>query len=175
MEPLWEVRADEALEEGLSLRGMPPLWRVLLLGDGSVTRFFELTLLVGVGVRVVGERAAKGSTTIREVVLEGDDGSPLAHAVSEWDAADLREYVPVGSLPMWRSFSERKRELYRHVELVSGCIGKGATEKMGFPRDAYALARKYLLYNRGRPITRVQEVFSPGLASWLGDYHNHYL
>ena len=169
--PKREMPADEALVPASPVRNLPLAWRVLLLGDGSVTNFLETAALCRVGVHLIGEHTSDTSDIIlREVVLVSHDGHRLAHAMSEWSAEDLRQQLPEANKPIWRNLVEQRREIFREVQtLAEARPHQDLRLKLAYQQDLsddecdLLWSRKYVLYSGSRVLTRVQETFSPQL------------
>lgn len=170
---LTECSADTALNPGSLVRKLPIAWRILLLGDGSVTKLLETAGLTTVHINLLGEQQLEGSeTVIREVVLQADHGTQLVHAVSEWDATELRQLLPEANQPIWRNLAMQRREIYREIQTVAQVTNKRALRQFGCngnDTQQWMWARQYVLYSNSRLLTRVQETFSPELSEWLGN------
>jgi chorismate lyase len=159
-----------------------PLWRLLLLSDGSVTR--HLQLLTGSAVKVdclAMEPVPAGADGLppvvhemltapllqREVLLRHKDaeGRALVHATSWWNAAAASSNLRDPSQPIWVSLTQAHKELYREIQTVQ--LGESAALEQHFGTCGPFWGRLYLFWHGGQPLTVIHEVFSPHLAEYL--------
>lgn len=189
--PLWETPCQSgvtAAEAGSSLSGP---WKLLLLGDGSPTR--HLQLLTGAPVEVVliamapdpatdpandsGAEAASSSgrpaevaelepPLIRRQVWLNCGDATLAWAESWWNQAAAERHLQDRQLPIWRSLTADRAELFREVDGLARVNAPWLERRFGVPGPFWS--RHYRFFRGGVELTVIREVFSPALERWLG-------
>ena len=183
LKPIWQG-GEESVKQGLPHQQLAPTWQVILLGDGSPTRY--LKLLTGEPTEVdVIEMSAIGSQNDgapseisfipeprlrRQVWLRTASGQRLAYATSWWDANHVDEYLQNRSLPVWDSLSRSHTELYRDIRGLY--YGTSPELEKAFGETAPFWGRHYLFWHNNRPLTLIYEVFSPYLSKYLGKTTN---
>jgi chorismate-pyruvate lyase len=176
--PLWE-RPFAALAEASTSQALSGAWRLLLLGDGSPTRHLELLTGAPVEVelitmapdvatdeRVPAEVADLSTPLLRRQVWLRCDGVALAWAESWWNQAEADQSLRDRNLPIWRSLSADRAELFREVDGLARVSAPWL--ERGFEREGPFWSRHYRFFRGGRPLTVIREVFSPALERWLG-------
>jgi len=177
-QPLWE-RPFAALAEVSTSQALSGAWRLLLLGDGSPTRHLELLTGAPVEVelitmapdeatdeRVPAEVADLNTPLLRRQVWLRCDGVALAWAESWWNQAEADQSLRDRNLPIWRSLSADRAELFREVDGLARVSAPWL--ERGFEREGPFWSRHYRFFRGGRPLTVIREVFSPTLEHWLG-------
>lgn len=165
-----------------------PLWQVIVLGDGSLTRALGLLTGSPTIVRVLDEvrpydaasappeaRALAPPLLRRRVWLGNERGERLAYAVSWWNADEYARLMPCPALPIGTSLSTARLEVDRRIAAVWRARAPGARDVGG---DLWAAlvaggsgdvwARCYSMVSGGRPLAVICEVFAPGLSRYLG-------
>jgi chorismate-pyruvate lyase len=182
--PLWQA-APEAVAAGLSgqadddTTALSGPWRLLLLGDGSPTRHLQSLTGREVTVDVISmaadpdpgseappEVAELDAPLLRRQVWLHCGEQTLAWAESWWNQAEADQHLRERNLPIWRSLTANRAELYREVDglaLVEAPLLEG-----GFGQPGPYWSRHYRFFRGGRELTVVREVFSPALERWLG-------
>lgn len=178
----WEGDERAALQPDALLSAQHPLWRLLLLSDGSVTR--HLQLLTGSAVEVdclamdpvspdddglpPAVTALPHPLLQREVLLRNldDGGRALVHATSWWNTDAASSNLRDPSQPIWVSLSQARKELYREIQTVQ--LGGSAALEEHFGASGPFWGRQYLFWHGGQPLTLIHEVFSPHIAQYLG-------
>ncbi len=177
--PLWQGD-EQTVQTGLSHDHLPPGWQMLLLGDGSPTRHLQLLTGEPTAVDVlemtpIGHRAdgapgaiaqVPGPRLRRQVWLRTPSGQRLAYAVSWWNEAQVDASLRDKSMPIWASLAEKRTELFRDIRGIQ--LGHSAALEAAFGVQGPFWSRHYLFWHQGRPLTLIQEVFSPVLEQWLG-------
>ena len=177
-QPLWEVPFP-GLTDPASSGHLSGPWRLLLLGDGSPTRHLELLTGAPVEVeliamapdgaldpRVPGEVAALEPPLLRRQVWLRCNGLALAWAESWWNRNEADRSLRDRRLPIWRSLSADRAELFREVDGLAQVSADWLEE--GFGEAGPFWSRHYRFFRGGRPLTVIREVFSPALEQWLG-------
>lgn len=90
----------------------------------------------------------------------------LGWAESWWNQAEAEAHLLDRRLPIWRSLSAGRAELYREVDGV-GQVQEAWLEQR-FGCDGPCWSRHYRFFRQGRELTVIREVFSPALEHWLG-------
>lgn len=181
---LWRGSAETVLEPGSPAALLAPTWRVMLLSDGSVTRHLELltgreTTVECLQMRELdpsGEEAAavpEAARAIpspllqRQVLLRsGPDGPPLVYAASWWCAATVGRYLADRRVPIWKSLSEGRVEVYR--EILEVYLGHSPELERLLECPGPFWGRCYFFRREARPLTLIHEVFSNRLEAALG-------
>lgn len=179
LDPLWQ--GNEAIvQQGLPHDQLAPAWQVILLGDGSPTRYLQLltgepTEVDVIDMSLVGDdpdgapaviQAVPAPWLRRQVWLRTASGQRLAYAASWWEASHVDEYLQNRSLPVWANLARLRTELYRDIQGIE--YGNSAPLEQAFGQSGPFWGRYYLFWHHGRPITLIYEVFSPYLEKYLG-------
>ena len=175
---LWQASDTERQEPppGTELTGP---WKLLLLGDGSPTR--HLQLLTGLAVEVeliamasepdgaVGapaEVAHLAEPLLRRQVWLTCGPQALGWAESWWNRDEAEAHLHDRRLPIWRSLSAGRAELYREVDGFGQVQESWLEERFGCEGPFWS--RHYRFFRHGRELTVIREVFSQALERWLG-------
>jgi chorismate--pyruvate lyase len=176
--PLWEAPFAEVLTAtaGRSLSGG---WKLLLLGDGSPTRHLQLLTGQPVEVELIGmvpepvaapgapaEVAELAPPLLRRQVWLACGGQTLGWAESWWNQAEADAHLRDRQLPIWRSLTEGRTELFREVDGLAQVEAPWLEQR--FAQAGPFWSRHYRFFRRGRELTVIREVFSPCLETWLG-------
>ncbi len=179
LEPIWE--GDEAaIAQGLPHHQLSPTWQLILLGDGSPTRYLQLLTgeptevdvidMSPIGMDLDGAPAqiqvVPGPRIRRQVWLRTASGQRLAYATSWWEASHVDEYLQNRSIPVWASLARMRTELYRDVQGLY--YGHSPQLEQAFGHAGPFWGRHYLFWHHQQPFTLIYEVFSPYLAKYLG-------
>lgn len=175
---LWQASAGERQElpDGRELSGA---WKLLLLGDGSPTRHLQLLTGLPVEVELIAMASEPGGTPgapaevahlaeplLRRQVWLTCGTQALGWAESWWNQAEAESHLQDRRLPIWRSLSAGRAELYREVDGLGQVQEPWLAERFG--RDGPFWSRHYRFFRQGRELTVIREVFSPALERWLG-------
>ncbi|MCP9860118.1 MULTISPECIES: chorismate lyase [unclassified Cyanobium] len=175
---LWQASAAaaEELPAGRELTGP---WKLLLLGDGSPTRHLQLLTGLPVEVELIAMASEPGGSAgapaevahlaeplLRRQVWLTCGAQALGWAESWWNQAEAEAHLLDRRLPIWRSLSAGRAELYREVDGV-GQVQEAWLEQR-FGCDGPCWSRHYRFFRQGRELTVIREVFSPALEHWLG-------
>lgn len=158
---------------------LPPIWKLLLLSDGSVTRHLqaltgEPTEVDVIGMERVGEGAdgapaflaqIPGPRLRRQVWLRTATGQRLAYAVSWWPEAAVDAYLKNRALPIWASLAVQRTELYR--EILQVLQGRSQVLEEAFGCESPIWGRYYLFWHDRKPLTLIFEAFSPRIGRYL--------
>ena len=177
--PLWQGD-EKAVQQGLPHSQLAPTWQMVLLGDGSPTRYLQLLTGEATQVDVIDMSAigmdldgapsqiqvVPGPRVRRQVWLRTASGQRLAYAASWWEASHVDEYLQNRSLPVWESLTRLRTELYRDVQGIY--FGHAPELERAFGQAGPFWGRHYLFWHHGQPLTLIYEVFSPYLTKYLG-------
>ncbi|OUC13326.1 MAG: chorismate lyase [Alkalinema sp. CACIAM 70d] len=178
LDPIWQG-TEPQIQQGLPHNQLAPAWQMVLLGDGSPTRYLQLltgepTTIDLIDMSPVGlfrDRAPEqilqvpGPRVRRQVWLM-NGGQRTAYAASWWEQSHVDEYLQNRSLPIWASLAKLRTELYRDVQGIYYGHSKEIAEAFGHPGPFWG--RHYLFWHRSQPLTLIYEVFSPVLERYLG-------
>lgn len=184
---LWQAPFSDVLEARAG-RHLSGPWRLLLLGDGSPTRHFQLLTGDPVTIELIAmapEEPSKAGCNARELggepppevcELSGPllrrqvwlhcDDRRLAWAESWWNREAAELHLRDQSLPIWRSLTARRAELFREVDGLALVAAPWLNE--GFEEEGPFWSRHYRFFQAGKELTVIREVFSPALERWLG-------
>ena len=175
---VWEGTEAE-VQRGLSPSKLSPAWQMMLLGDGSPTRYLQLitghpTEIDLIDMSPVGHECDRAPTQILQVpgprvrrqVWLTNGGIRTAYATSWWEQSHVDEYLENRSLPIWASLANLRPELYRDVRGIY--YGHSEAIAAGFGHPGPFWGRHYLFWHHGQPLTMIYEVFSPGLETYIG-------
>ena len=175
--------------ETLALEALPvPLsgpWRLLLLGDGSPTRHLESLSgqpveieLIAMAPETDADASASGGAPPppevgelaapllrRQVWLRCGDQT-LAWAESWWNQRQADAHLQRRELPIWRSLTSDRAELFREVDGLAQVSAPWLEQRFGAAGPFWS--RHYRFFRGGQPLTVIREVFSPALETWLG-------
>ncbi len=175
---VWQAPLADVLEARAG-RELSGAWKLMLLGDGSPTR--HLQLLTGDPVEVeliamapdTGQGAATPAQVaeleeplLRRQVWLNCGGRTLGWAESWWNQAEAEANLQDRSLPIWRSLTAGRAELFREVDGLGQVQAAWLEERFGASGPFWS--RHYRFFRQGKELTVIREVFSPALAEWLG-------
>ncbi|MCT0208709.1 chorismate lyase [Synechococcus sp. CS-1332] len=175
---LWQTSAAERQElpTGRELTGP---WKLLLLGDGSPTRHLQLLTGLPVEVELIAmasepdgaagapaEVAHLAKPLLRRQVWLTCGPQTLGWAESWWNRAEAEAHLQDRRLPIWRSLSAGRAELFREVDGFGQVQEPWLAERFGCAGPFWS--RHYRFFRQGRELTVIREVFSPALELWLG-------
>ena len=175
---LWQA-PTKAVLSGEGPRQLPGAWRLMLLGDGSPTR--HLRLLTGEPVAVdliamepetaVSSEAPAEVSELQAPLLRRQvwltcGGQPLAWAESWWNQAEAELHLKDRNLPIWKSLTQGRSELFREVDGLALVEANWLDETFGHRGPFWS--RHYRFFRSGEALTVIREVFSPQLETWLG-------
>ncbi len=175
---LWQASAAERPQPpaGGELSGP---WTLLLLGDGSPTRHLQLLTGHPVEVELIAmaseaatsagapaEVAELAEPLLRRQVWLTCGPQTLGWAESWWNQAEAEAHLQDRRLPIWRSLSAGRAELYREVDGFGQVQEPWLQERFGHAGPFWS--RHYRFFRHGRELTVIREVFSPALERWLG-------
>jgi chorismate--pyruvate lyase len=179
---LWQA-STEAVLSGQAGTVLSGAWRLLLLGDGSPTRHFQLLTEEPVEIELIAmapEASAdasnggppppeiselEGPLLRRQVWLRCGEKT-LAWAESWWNQQQADAYLRERDQPIWRSLTARRAELFREVDGLAQVDAGWLAERFGRPGPFWS--RHYRFFRSGKELTVIREVFSPELEHWLG-------
>lgn len=181
LEQIWQLDPD-SIRQGLAPVSLSSGWRLLVLGDGHTTRNLQLLTGQTIEAHVLenqlithpeGEEAPRELAVLdppwvrRQVWLgQSQSASPLLYAVSWWNQARMQESLPDLNQPIGRSLMQSRQESYR--EILGLSLGHNPELELVLQQPGPFLARHYLLWRGGYPLTLIYEVFSPALSLYLG-------
>jgi chorismate lyase len=180
-ELIWQASKVNVLkgEAGGVLSGA---WRLMLLGDGSPTRHLQLLTgkpveieLIAMAPEPAGGGAGApappevveldGPLLRRQVWLRCGDKT-LAWAESWWNQSQADAYLEQRELPIWRSLTANRAELFREVDGLALVAAPWLEQRFGLAGPFWS--RHYRFFRGGKELTVIREVFSPALEHWLG-------
>jgi chorismate-pyruvate lyase len=186
-EQIWQASTAAVLdgEAGTVLSGP---WRLMLLGDGSPTRHFQLLTGDPVEIEVIAmapepeanvaenpgcssapppaEIAELNGPLLRRQVWLRCGARTLAWAESWWNQQEAASYLRERDQPIWRSLTSHRAELFREVDGLAQVDAPWLAERFGYAGPFWS--RHYRFFRGGRELTVIREVFSPALEQWLG-------
>lgn len=179
LDPIWQATEQE-VQQGLPHSQLAPSWQLILLGDGSPTRYLQLlsgepTEVDVIDMAPIGFSADDAPNSIqkvpgprlrRQIWLKTASGQRLGYAASWWEASHVDEYLPQRSQPIWLNLTRLRTELYRDVQGLYYGNSSALEAAFGYPGPFWG--RHYLFWHHGQPLTVIYEVFSPYLEKYLG-------
>ncbi len=182
---IWQASTAAVLdgEAGTVLSGP---WRLMLLGDGSPTRHFQLLTGDPVEIELIAmapepgtdqehgcssapppaEIAELAGPLLRRQVWLRCGARTLAWAESWWNQQEAASYLRERDQPIWRSLTSHRAELFREVDGLAQVDAPWLAERFGHAGPFWS--RHYRFFRGGRELTVIREVFSPALEHWLG-------
>ncbi|MEX0587822.1 MAG: chorismate lyase [Cyanobium sp.] len=186
-EVIWVATTDAVLN-GQAGNVLTGAWRLLLLGDGSPTRHFQLLTgdpveieLIAMAPDASADTSAggvsgggppppeiaelEGPLLRRQVWLRCGDQT-LAWAESWWNQKEAETNLRERNQPIWRSLTSNRAELFREVDGLAQVDAPYLAERFGQAGPFWS--RHYRFFRGGKELTVIREVFSPALERWLG-------
>ena len=93
-------------------------------------------------------------------------GTPLAWAESWWNQTEADLHLRDRNLPIWRSLTQGRSELFREVDGLALVEAEWLDRTFGHRGPFWS--RHYRFFRGGIALTVIREVFSPQLETWLG-------
>ena len=134
---LWQA-PTQAVLSGEGPRQLPGAWRLMLLGDGSPTRHLQLLTGQPVAVDLIAMEPEAGEPIdappevaelqgplLRRQVWLTCGGMPLAWAESWWNQTQASLHLQDRTIPIWRSLTQGRSELFREVDGLAWCRPTG--------------------------------------------------
>ena len=150
----------------------------MLLGDGSPTRHLRLLTGLPVAVDLIAmepetavssdapaEVSELQAPLLRRQVWLTCGGTPLAWAESWWNQAEADLHLQDRNLPIWRSLTQGRSELFREVDGLALVQADWLEETFGHRGPFWS--RHYRFFRGGVALTVIRDV-SPQLETWLG-------
>ena len=181
-EVIWQATTEAVLsgQAGAVLSGA---WRLMLLGDGSPTRHFQLLTGDPVDIELIAMAADDATSAssggppppeiselntplLRRQVWLRCGAQTLAWAESWWNQQQADAYLQQRELPIWRSLTSHRAELFREVDGLARVDAPWLEKRFGQPGPFWS--RHYRFFRGGKELTVIREVFSPALERWLG-------
>ena len=178
----WQATTEAVLsgQAGAVLSGA---WRLMLLGDGSPTRHFQLLTGDPVDIELIAMAADDATSAnsggppppeiseldaplLRRQVWLRCGTQTLAWAESWWNQQQADAYLQQREQPIWRSLTSHRAELFREVDGLARVDAPWLEERFGEPGPFWS--RHYRFFRGGKELTVIREVFSPALERWLG-------
>ena len=151
----------------------------MLLGDGSPTRHLRLLTGEPVAVDLIAMEPEQNSPVdapsevnelqtplLRRQVWLTCGGITLAWAESWWNQAEADLHLQDRNLPIWRSLTQGRSELFREVDGLALVDADWLRKAFGLQGPFWS--RHYRFFRGGKALTVIREVFSPQLETWLG-------
>jgi chorismate-pyruvate lyase len=160
-------------------RQLSGAWKLMLLGDGSPTRHLQLLTGQPLEVDLIAMAPETGADPhappevaeleeplLRRQVWLACGGRTLGWAESWWNRSSAESHLRDRSVPIWRSLTEGRAELFREVDGLGQVQADWLEERFGHAGPFWS--RHYRFFRQGRELTVIREVFSPALEAWLG-------
>ncbi|MEN9246135.1 MAG: chorismate pyruvate-lyase family protein [Thermostichales cyanobacterium BF4_bins_65] len=180
--PLEQVEASWDLQQGWGTIPMDPVWRMLVLGDGSMTRTLGLLTGQPIGVEVLTTQGVSGipksvseflgsarGIVQRRVFLGIPGGERLVYAVSWWRQEVLDRYLPQPQWPIGVALAQQRLAVYRQILQVYR--GSSPFLAQVWQAQGGLWARRYGMWQQQQPLTLIDEVFSPHLSRFWQGYN----
>lgn len=164
------------VDKTVAFANLPPVLRVLLLTDGTVTHSLAAYFNEAIEVRCLQQGRAQASAAVfgqsgppqdvieREVMLTGEEsGREYAHAFSticlQGLDADMQQQLAAGEAGIGELLSARNLETFREITRIYVC-DYDVDRPVPFAVPApVVLARDYTIHSHGRAVIRVTEEF----------------
>ena len=150
------------------INSIPIELQLILMSDGSFTQ--NLISLTGniINLNIIFKSTHKilnSSNHVREILLTDTTCKPLAFAQSIWPKYDNRiQYSAIlKNQPIGQSFIESKVEIYKEMHEIY--YGYCTLLEKKFFSDGPIWGRKYTIYHKQKPLTVIQEIFSPEIIN----------
>nr|YP_009346922.1 hypothetical protein [Gracilaria firma]YP_009497910.1 Ycf21 [Gracilaria changii]APR74457.1 hypothetical protein [Gracilaria firma]ART65174.1 Ycf21 [Gracilaria changii] len=148
---------------------IPPEWRCLLMSDGSFTQ--NLNSLTGQQIitnpAYIKSKYVTNKTKIRKVYLQDARKRHLAFARSNWILKinntiyeSLTKHEPIG-----KSLIKKQVDIYKDIHEIYYVYSVYLEHIFNSTEPVWG--RKYTIYHECKPITTIQEFFSPHIISFF--------
>lgn len=168
------------MEEFLQI-GVPPLFKILLTSDGSMTMHLKAIFYKPVEIEVKDQRQVLMDEEIAEYIGT-DEREALERTV--WLKADKKKVLFAHSIiplkqisedilkditrkPLGIFLGEQGYPVLRDRLMIALIESEGIAKEFGYPPKEPLWARRYRLMAQGRLTAALFEVFSPGLLEVL--------
>lgn len=156
---------------------LPPILRVLLVTDGTVTRILEAYFGEPVGVDVLSHSELRSDRRYPEIdVLTGDPilrrcvtlRGRVTHTIYVYAKStvvlacvpqDVRRKLIEGKKGVGELLLRGRVETYRELLAIRRAPADEWGPPLGLPRDASVLVRSYKIWSEGRAAIAIEEVF----------------
>jgi chorismate-pyruvate lyase len=185
---IWQATKADVLG-GKAGKALSGAWRLMLLGDGSPTRHFQLLTGDPVEIELIAmapeparqephgaqqpmsapppaEIAELDGPLLRRQVWLRCGSRTLAWAESWWNQQQADAYLQERDQPIWRSLTSHRAELFREVDGLAQVDAPWLEERFGQAGPFWS--RHYRFFRGGKELTVIREVFSAELEHWLG-------
>jgi chorismate-pyruvate lyase len=164
-------RFQRVIDPRLDFISLPPILRVLLLTDGTVTQSLAAYFGEEIQVQCLQQRECRPGVITREVMLRGATTSvAYAHAYSLIQLVhldtEIQGLLAEGRAGIGELLSARNMETSRQIIHVAPCH-YGPTrrdpfsveEDTGISDPRVVVARDYIIHSQGKPVIEVTEEF----------------
>lgn len=179
LDPLWQA-GEAIVQEGLPHTQLAPIWQMLILGDGSLTRHLYLLSGEPIEVEVIDMSSiamdsdgvpemihmVPGPRLRRQTWLCTASGQRLAYVTSWWEANKIEQSLQSHAVPIWTNLTCLRSELYRELRRV--ICGHSSALESAFGQLGPFWGRYYLVWYNGKPLVLAYEVLSPYLMGYIG-------
>jgi chorismate-pyruvate lyase len=164
-------RLQTIIDPRLDFAGLPPILRVLLLTDGTVTHSLAAYFGEEIRVQCLQQYECRPGVVAREVMLRGAlTATAYAHAYStiqlEYLDTEIQRLLDEGLAGIGELLSARNLETYREITRIAPCAYSparpdpfGAEVAGTMVVSSAVIARDYIIHSQGRPIVEVTEEF----------------
>jgi len=164
-------RLKSVIDPQLDFVGLPPILRVLLLTDGTVTHSLSAYFGEEIDVQCLQHGEHSPGVMAREVMLRGASTSTIyAHARSLIQLAhldlEIQDLLAQGHVGIGELLSARHLETSREIIRIAPChYGPGRPDpfvsvtdpSVSAPRQV--IARDYIIHSQGKPMIELTETF----------------
>jgi chorismate-pyruvate lyase len=169
-------RLASIIQPSIDFSTLPPILRVLLLTDGTVTHSLAAYFAEDIQVRCLSQVQVGDEVIEREVMLVGElSGTEYAHAHSTIHAhlldPEMRRRLDSGQAGIGELLNANNRETFREITQIRYCHDlpdrpnpfKALASAEEFTQ---VIARDYRIHTQQRPLILITEEFP--VASYLG-------
>ena len=166
-------RLASIIQPSIDFSTLPPILRVLLLTDGTVTHSLAAYFAEDIQVNCLSQVQVGDEVIEREVMLVGElSGTEYAHAHSTIHTHlldhEMRRRLDSGQAGIGELLNANNRETFREITRIHYCHdlpGRPDPFKASTP-GSQVIARDYRIHTQQRPLILITEEFP--VASYLG-------
>ena len=166
-------RLASIIQPSIDFSTLPPILRVLLLTDGTVTHSLAAYFAEDIQVNCLSQVQVGDEVIEREVMLVGElSGTEYAHTHSTIHTHlldhEMRRRLDSGQAGIGELLNANNRETFREITRIHYCHdlpGRPNPFKASTP-GSQVIARDYRIHTQQRPLILITEEFP--VASYLG-------
>ena len=166
---LWNINWTSISQISTS-SNIPPIWRIILLGDGSFTRHSQiLTYSTSVINHIcthiyIKNNIHSSSYVNRKIWIGTNKRKNLIFASSWWNLIEYEKVYKDPSKAIGSFLIQSELDFYRDIHGIF--LGYSLELELIFASTGPFWGRYYTLFHKGQPVSIIYEIFSPILENF---------